>query len=431
MTYSFFETFSLSIYVIFLSLMFSQKKRNYFFLRLPVFSAAGFFLNYVFGHYVYFGHDQLFAFLRFGTCYLIWFAVMISLFKCKLSVAIFTCATGLAVEQFSSSLQEIIFIKWSFLSVIQDFTIAQSLNTLLVNGIVYLLFSIFYHTQLLKLESRLIDTSIFSRVIAIIIIFFCLGINRFIKMTPRLDWNLKVAHALYAMLCSLLALFLQYGLLYLLNLKTQMHVLSNMKKDDTERLKEWKEMYETLDCKLHDMRHIIQQSNENSHYLKEIYDSVASFEHKVKTGNSVLDIVLYEKGVSCERRNINFTHMVNGKCLNELPEIDIYSLFSNLLDNAIAAVSTLPEEKRSISLNLNQSGNMIYLHISNYFDKTNLKMIDGIPQRTQPDENHGYGIKAIKRIVEKYNGKVNFSIDDQIFITDVFFINPTVAQENS
>ena len=420
MKYTYFDTFSLSIMTIFLSLMFSHKKRKYFYILLPILLTAGFLLNNILSNYVYTGHDQLISLLRFGSCYLIWFLVMVALFKCKVSLTIFTCATGLAVEQFSSALKEIIFLNGSFVSLVKDFTLGQSLNTLIVNGVFYILFIVFYYKWILKFEKHVIVTSFLSHIIAIIIIFFCLGINRFIKISLHLEWNLRVAHALYAMLCSLLALFLQYGLVYVLNLKTQMHVISSMKKDDEQRLNEWKEMYEILDCKLHDMRHIISQANENTPYLKEMYDSVSSFEHKVKTGNQVLDILLYEKGISCERRKINFTHMANGKCLNSLEEIDIYSLFSNLLDNAIDAVSSLEEEKRSISLNLNSSGNMIAIHVSNYFNPKNMMMIDGLPFRIKQEENHGYGIKAIKQIVEKYHGKVSFTSEGQIFSTDIF-----------
>lgn len=41
-------------------------------------------------------------------------------------------------------------------------------------------------------------------------------------------------------------------------------------------------------------------------------------------------------------------------------------------------------------------------------------------------ENHGFGTKSMKKIVNKYKGKINFYIQDQMFQVDVeipYFLN--------
>ena len=55
----------------------------------------------------------------------------------------------------------------------------------------------------------------------------------------------------------------------------------------------------------------------------------------MKTGNRALDVVLTMERMICEGSDIEFSCLVNGALLNFMEESDIYSLFGNLLDNAI------------------------------------------------------------------------------------------------
>ena len=68
-------------------------------------------------------------------------------------------------------------------------------------------------------------------------------------------------------------------------------------------------------------------------------------------GNSVLDIILTEKKLRCEYNHINMTCIADGICLDTLSTGEICSLFGNIIDNAIEAVSQNQDEtKRTISL---------------------------------------------------------------------------------
>lgn len=59
---------------------------------------------------------------------------------------------------------------------------------------------------------------------------------------------------------------------------------------------------------------------------------------------------------------------LDGKKLNFMSELDLYTFFGNALDNAIESVSKLSEDKRAISLTMTKKGNFISLVIQNYTD---------------------------------------------------------------
>ena len=59
--------------------------------------------------------------------------------------------------------------------------------------------------------------------------------------------------------------------------------------------------------------------------------------------NYVIDVVLVERSLQCEKAGIRLSCMIDGSKFEFMRQPDIYSLFVNILDNAI-------DEKRVISL---------------------------------------------------------------------------------
>lgn len=112
-----------------------------------------------------------------------------------------------------------------------------------------------------------------------------------------------------------------------------------------------------------------------------------------------------------------------------MDETDIYTLFGNAFDNAIEAVEKLPLDKRIISLSSQCKGNIFSFAIRNYFAEK-LVFKDGLPLTTKNDTNyHGFGMKSIRNIVEKYNGDLKISIDNDVFnVGFLFQLDDTKAE---
>ncbi|GHN61763.1 hypothetical protein ME807_01700 [Lactobacillus delbrueckii] len=77
--------------------------------------------------------------------------------------------------------------------------------------------------------------------------------------------------------------------------------------------------------------------------------------------------------------------------------MDLCSLLGNSLDNAIEAVSKIPDpEKRLIDLRITQKGNLVVYNIRNYTE-AQPKLENGtLPESTKQDTSrpHGYGLRA-------------------------------------
>ena len=138
----------------------------------------------------------------------------------------------------------------------------------------------------------------------------------------------------------------------------------------------------------------------------------------------IVDTGLTMKRMICEGSDIEFSCLVNGALLNFMEESDIYSLFGNLLDNAIEEARHFDSEHRVISLSVAQEQQFVLIHEENFIQAVP-QMVDGLPQTTKADkENHGFGVRSMRLIAEKYNGHFMIHVDKSLFRLDIMLPIP-------
>lgn len=228
----------------------------------------------------------------------------------------------------------------------------------------------------------------------------------------------------YNCLCCLLLVVIQLHLIKSKELENDLDFTKKLNAQQKKNYEISKESIDLINMKCHDMRYQIRQIGKNKAIsqdtINEIEKAVSLFDSTVKTGNDVLDTILTEKSLKCSSNDIQLICVADGKVLNFMKDEDIYSLFGNALDNAIEATLKCNDvEKRIIDVELYSSGNLITISISNpNVEKIILK--DGLPLTTKNDHNsHGYGMKSIRYIVEKYNGNLIIDCNNNIFALSI------------
>jgi sensor histidine kinase regulating citrate/malate metabolism len=151
-------------------------------------------------------------------------------------------------------------------------------------------------------------------------------------------------------------------------------------------------------------------------YIDEIERGLQGYAADHKTGNAVLDTILTEKSLLCQKYDITMITIVDGALLNHIYVMDLCTIFGNALSNAIECeVQVSEKEKKLIRVQVTKKNQFISILIENHFEGT-LKLKDGLPQTTKEDfENHGYGMKSIKYSVEKYGGHMQVLQQDEWF----------------
>ena len=231
------------------------------------------------------------------------------------------------------------------------------------------------------------------------------------------------APKIYATATSLLIVF---GILILLKQqKLEAEVLA-MNVLYEENVRQYEVSKATM-ASLHDLKHRINALMEGRLDLpkeerNEIARSIFFMDSRAKSGNETLDIILTEKKMLCYQFGIEFNSMVDGSKLSFIDTYDIFSLFGNSLSNAIEAANRLPEGKaRYISLIVKGTDHFVSIHLENSYEGE-IHMEEGIPVTVKDDPfSHGFGVKSIRGITEKYGGNVTISFEQGIFNLDIFF----------
>lgn len=184
-----------------------------------------------------------------------------------------------------------------------------------------------------------------------------------------------------------------------------------------------RESIDMVNQKYHDLKHQIvllkeeANSQKSLEYLDQMEREIKVYEAQNKTGNRVLDAVLTAKSTHCQNRGIELKVIADGKALSFMNDMEISSLFGNMLDNAIENVEKQKDhDKRLIRLYVDQEKEFLRIRMENYCDEK-VKFRNGMPVTTKHDRYlHGYGMKSIQKTVQKYNGSVVASQENNWFM---------------
>lgn len=233
--------------------------------------------------------------------------------------------------------------------------------------------------------------------------------------------NCLILLCFYNGLSCVFILCLLFSLLSNKRLELEVAVMSQLLAEEKKQYQISRDNVEIINLKCHDLKHQIRRLRTgdaavSDEALREIEDAVGIYDSVAQTGNDALDVILTEKSLLCEKDSIHLTCIAQGDLLGFMASSDVYALFGNALDNAIEAVNRLPDpEKRNIGLNVQTQDRLLSVHVENYFDGE-LTFEDELPQTSKQDRDyHGYGMKSMRLIAERYGGCLTASVCGDIF----------------
>ncbi len=234
--------------------------------------------------------------------------------------------------------------------------------------------------------------------------------------------TLYLTVAFYSIMCCILALWIQYGMINSAKIEHDFKVMEHVLYLKTKQMEISKENMDLINVKVHDLKHQIKRYEDrlSPHEVSELQNALSIYDMSIKTGHDALDAVLAEKSLICGRENIKMNCIADGQSLSFMHASDIYSLFGNAIDNAISAVRKIEEDdKRIIAISVKFSANMVVIHFENFY-AGQLFFKDDLPLTTNEETKyHGFGLKSIKMITEKYKGFLSLKTDNHVFSLNI------------
>lgn len=161
------------------------------------------------------------------------------------------------------------------------------------------------------------------------------------------------------------------------------------------------------------------ENEDVDNYIKGINEELEDFETSFNTGNRILDIILNEKSIGCRKHNIKFLCDINLRRCEFIQMVDVSSIFSNILDNAIEACEKVAQD-RYIKLR----GVIVksYLIITCENSKSNKLKFKNNNLITSKEDKflHGIGLQSIRSSIKKYDGELEVIDGEDNFILNIY-----------
>ena len=228
--------------------------------------------------------------------------------------------------------------------------------------------------------------------------------------------------SVYAIIISIFSMAFLYQNIIATHLQEENRVMGLLIEKDKQRYQTAKLTAEKIRIKYHDLKHEMSKRELDEDEMREFKETETNYQSLMYSGSMALDLVLMEKVSLAEKNGCHIKSVVDGSLLSFMPSYQIYSLFGNMLDNAIEAAKEMDkEEERIISLSVSLLRNNVVITCTN-FTKTLPTFENGLPKTRKKDaDNHGYGMKSIRNTVEAHKGVFKATCKDREFNLKIVF----------
>lgn len=143
------------------------------------------------------------------------------------------------------------------------------------------------------------------------------------------------------------------------------------------------------------------------------------------TGNVFFDAIINYKADYANKMGIELDAAIEIPCDLSIEDTEIGILVGNLLDNAMEALAKSSLKEKKIVFKIRYTTDNLFIYVANSFEGEVFRQEDGSIKTSKSDgKHHGFGLKVVRSVAEKYNGCVDVSAQNQNFVVKVFLFLP-------
>ena len=236
---------------------------------------------------------------------------------------------------------------------------------------------------------------------------------------------------LWTLLCKLLLIlcFIQAVLELIGSLARQdaeMQALALREKYAVENMEIMRQSQEETRRQRHELRHHVLaleemlsqgQPERAADYIRSLRENVSSLPTSEYSDNLVINAVTGHYLNMAKAEGIQVDASIKTDAVLPLKDEDLCVLLTNILENAVEACRAMRENQdRFISLKISANSEHLALTCENSTGaQSDIQENDVLSSSKSDAQNHGYGIPAIRRIVEKHYGMLKISCNSRFF----------------
>ena len=220
---------------------------------------------------------------------------------------------------------------------------------------------------------------------------------------------------------------------------TEMQVLLQKEYDSTEYYKMLLQQNENQSILIHDIKKHLQTIDLLNE--KKDFDKIKAYIHQLLKSSDLkefsrlcdhemLNAILSRYKRQCSIKNIDFIVDIRNETTGFMSDSDLTALFCNLLDNAGEAAEGIPSSYIEINILKKNPTDFVVLSVINSCRNNPFTSNShSLATRKTDKKKHGFGVKSIIKIVEKYNGDMQmyFNEDALTFHSIITLMPPNDA----
>ena len=190
------------------------------------------------------------------------------------------------------------------------------------------------------------------------------------------------------------------------------------------------DVYRELSDKYKNSMKIVHDAKKHINAIEDLIESEKAKEYKeslflelnklcpeFRNSNHMLMVIINHALFKAEKSKINLKLHIEELNLSFITDMDLTTIFVNLLDNAIEACQILTEEKRHIDLYAERQMGFIIIQISNPYEF--ISMITDKKYSSTKSGHAGVGLSNVRQTVEKYKGLFNIETINENFTVEI------------
>lgn len=288
-------------------------------------------------------------------------------------------------------------------------------GTLLLRGMVHRRFTDVQYTKI----RGMVIVPIFSSILLFLYLFASDAFSN------RYEYYWLLIYCILLLVINLYCLYFWYDVAKNGELKHRLEMMQQQSELTLQYYEDLEDNYNRSRKIIHDIRnhlHVIEQSSrmESNPYIEDVHAMLNSLGMKFYTENRMLNIVLNDKlkGLSQEQVDCN----LGGIGLEFISDLDITTIFANLLDNAVEAREA--EKEFWIKIRGEQIQDFTIIKILN---PTSGSYREG---KSSKPGHEGLGLQNVRQALEKYRGELEIRQEREVFSVTLLFAGNELEEKD-
>ena len=145
-------------------------------------------------------------------------------------------------------------------------------------------------------------------------------------------------------------------------------------------------------------------------YIDELTHKIEDRNGIAFCSNAALDALLFNEKAQADAAGVKITYKIGDLSEVKIPDLDICTVLSNLLDNAVRGASEC-ESERFVELVMTVSAGQLVIRVTN----SAVAPKEDLSTTKKDKDKHGLGLSIVRETAEKYHGAAVWSYENGVF----------------